>query len=226
MSDDHVQRLAAEGVAAGDPTGWFERLYAAAATAAVPVPWNREGPRELLVDWAHAHRPPRRGRRAVVVGCGLGADAEYLAGLGYETVAFDVSPSAVRLARARHAGSAVRYSTADLLALPPDWLGTFDLVVESLTVQSMPRWVRRDATAAVGTLVAPGGTLLVIAAVLPEGEDPDTGPPWRLTGADLEGFTTDGLVPEVTEVLTDAEGKLRWRAEYRRPPTSRGAPRG
>jgi 2-polyprenyl-3-methyl-5-hydroxy-6-metoxy-1,4-benzoquinol methylase len=49
------------------------------------------------------------------VGCGLGADAEYLASLGFDTVGFDISETAIRLARERFPGSAVRYVSADLL---------------------------------------------------------------------------------------------------------------
>ena len=63
------------------------------------------------------------GRRAVVVGAGLGADAEHLVQHGWRTVAFDVSPAAVRLARQRHPDSQVAYQVADLLALPPDLVG-------------------------------------------------------------------------------------------------------
>src|SRR2546423_15065355 len=36
--DEHLYRLAAESLAAGDPTGWFQRLYADAGSA---VPWDR-----------------------------------------------------------------------------------------------------------------------------------------------------------------------------------------
>jgi SAM-dependent methyltransferase len=217
MTDDHVQRLASEALAAGDPTGWFERLYAAAADGAVPVPWDRGGPRDVLVDWVRTGEVTGHGRSAVVVGCGLGADAEYLAGLGFDTVAFDVSPTAVQLARSRHPGSAVRYTTANLLALPLDWMRSFDLVVESLTVQALPRSVRAEATVALVDLVADGGTLLLIAGVLPAGADPDEGPPWRLSAADVDAFAIGQVRAERIEVLRDADDKLRWRAEFRRP---------
>ncbi|MET7395879.1 class I SAM-dependent methyltransferase [Dactylosporangium sp. NPDC005572] len=103
--------------------------------------------------------------RAVVVGCGLGADAEFLAGLGWTTTAFDVSPSAVRTARERFPDSPVEYVVADLFALPEGFAGGFDLVLESMTVQALPRALRERAVAAVRSLVAPGGTLLVIAAL-------------------------------------------------------------
>jgi 2-polyprenyl-3-methyl-5-hydroxy-6-metoxy-1,4-benzoquinol methylase len=80
----------------------------------------------------------RAGRSAVVVGCGFGRGAEHLAGLGFRTVAFDISPTAVRAARARHPDSPVRYQTADLLDPPTGWRPGFDLVLESMTVQALP----------------------------------------------------------------------------------------
>lgn len=100
--DEHVRRLAAESLTGDDPTGWFERLYTQASAGQAVVPWDRGAPHALLVDWADG----RHGTgRALVVGCGLGSDAEFVAGLGYDTVAFDVSVSAVRASRERFPGS-------------------------------------------------------------------------------------------------------------------------
>ena len=74
-------RLVAQALSAGDPTGWFEPLYAAAEEGAAVVPWDRGGaPHWLLTAWAERNALNGGGRRALVVGCGLGADAEYIAG--------------------------------------------------------------------------------------------------------------------------------------------------
>jgi hypothetical protein len=64
----------------------------------------------------------------VVVGCGLGADAEFVARHGFATTAFDISATAVRTAQQRYPTSPVDYRTADL----------FDLVVEIINVQALP----------------------------------------------------------------------------------------
>ncbi len=74
----------------GDPTGWFDRLYAAGAAGRVPLPWGRREPHPLLTEWAQRHHLAGQGKRAIVPGCALGADAEYLAGLGFATTAFAV----------------------------------------------------------------------------------------------------------------------------------------
>ena len=69
------------------------------------MPWDRDEPHALLREWAEAHDLRGEGRRAVVVGCGLGADAEYLSRLGFATTGFDIAATAVRLARERHPGT-------------------------------------------------------------------------------------------------------------------------
>ena len=94
-------RLVAQALSAGDPTGWFEPLYAAAEQGAAIVPWDRGGaPHWLLTTWAERTALAGGGRRALVVGCGLGADAEYIAGRGFAVLAFDISASAINRPRA------------------------------------------------------------------------------------------------------------------------------
>ena len=78
------RRLDARAAATGDAIGWFEELYAAGAAGRVTMPWNRSEPHVLLAEWTQAQRPDGAGRRAIVVGCGLGADAEHVAGLGFD----------------------------------------------------------------------------------------------------------------------------------------------
>ena len=216
--DVRARRLAAASLAADDATGWFEELYAAAAEGAAVVPWDRGAPHPLLLAWTDARALDGAGRRAVVVGCGFGADAEHLAGLGFATVGFDISASAIEGARARFAGSAVDYRTADLLDPPAEWRGAFDLVVEIMTVQALPETLRAGAIGNVGCLVAPGGTLLVIASGRGDEAPRAQGPPWPLTRAQVESFATAGLAPVRIERLRDAVRPevFRWRAECRR----------
>ena len=175
------------------------------------MPWDAEAPQQLLLDWTRERGLRGEGRSAVVVGCGLGRDAELIGSLGFHTIAFDVSVTAIRGAQRRHPESPVHYVVADLLELPAGWPGAFDLVVESITVQSLPRWLREQATAAVASLVAPGGTLIVVSSALGEHEDPDAGPPWPLTQPEIEAFSTDELRPVRIEQIGD-----RWRAELQR----------
>jgi len=204
-------------VADDDATGWFEPLYAAAEAGDAVVPWDSGAPSALLVEWTAARRPDGRGARAVVVGCGLGDDAEHVAALGFETVAFDIAPTAVRGALRRFPDSAVDYVVADLLELPPEWRGAFDLVVEVITVQALPDPPRARAIACVASLVAPGGTLIVISGAREAGERVE-GPPWPLTRAEVEAFATGGVeAVRIEELRAQPEPwSRRWRAEFRR----------
>ena len=70
-------------------------------------------------------------------------------------------------------------------------------------------------------LTAPGGTLLVIAAIHDRGSQPQSGPPWPLTRAELDAFAADGLTPQAIEMAAipseSAHTQRHWRAEFHRP---------
>ncbi|WP_309234384.1 class I SAM-dependent methyltransferase [Nocardia sp. XZ_19_385] len=215
--DADATRLASEALRRGDPTGWFEQLYAEAAAGSAIVPWDAAAPNPLLVEWVSRRPPAHADQRALVIGCGLGRDAEYIAAQGFRTTAFDISETALATARARFPESTVDYVVADLRSPPEPWVGAFDLVVEAITVQSMPLSVRDQAIVQVSSLVAPGGTLLVISGIRAEGEDVD-GPPWPLTRSEIDAFATNGLKPALVEELPrpDKPNAFRWRAEFQR----------
>jgi SAM-dependent methyltransferase len=214
-----ARQLSAESVAAGDATGWFEKLYAEGEAGVSVVPWADGLPNQHLVSWADAMPAglDGTGRRALVVGCGLGYDAEFLSGRGFDVTAFDVAPTAIAGARKLYPDSPVRYVTADLLALPAVWTGAFDLVMEAYTVQPLYGQVRARALAALSVPVAPGGTLLVISFAAPD-EAPVRDPammPWPLTGAELE-LAGGPLRSHRIERLDTDPRELHWRAEFRR----------
>jgi SAM-dependent methyltransferase len=208
-----ARRLAAESIANGDATGWFETLYAAAERGATNVPWADLEPNPHLVTALARHSGPGR---AVVVGCGFGDDAEHVASLGFTTVAFDVSPTAISHARQRFPDSTVDYVTADLLAPPQSWTAAFDLVVEAYTLQVLTGAARLAAFARTAELVAPGGRLLIIARARDDHEDPGH-MPWPLTRAEIGSFQDHGLVVEsIVEVYDDEPARpvRRWRAWF------------
>ncbi len=211
--------LAAKAAAAGDETGWFEALYTEAEAGGAVVPWADGATNPHLTEWAAREPLDGTGKRALVVGCGLGYDAEFLARLGYTVTGFDVAPTAIERAVRENPGTRVQYVTADLLDLPAAWSGAFDLVVEIYTVQPLYGPVRERALAALAVPVAPGGTLLVIARATND-EDPDRDPammPWALTRREL-GLAGGPLRLVNVEQFMDDEDppKLRWRAEFRR----------
>ena len=211
-----ARQLAAESIASGDATGWFEKLYAAAAHGTTTVPWAGQEPTRRLVS---ALAGSTGGGRALVIGCGLGDDAEHVASLGFTTVAFDVSPTAIAGARRRFPHSTVEYLTADLLSPPPSWTGAFDLVVEVFTLQVLTGAARRAAFGRVARMVTSGGRLLVIAGAREEDDDPGT-MPWPLTRAEIESFREYGLTCDSIVDFIDNEGERsvrRWRAWFTAP---------
>jgi ubiquinone/menaquinone biosynthesis C-methylase UbiE len=226
-SDDEVRRrarqLAAQAAASGDPTDWFETLYTEARTGSAVVPWDDRQANPHLTEWAKTaveRGVAGPGRRTLVVGCGLCDDPGFLASLGCEVTAFDVSPTAVAEARRRFPASAVDYQVADLLEPPPGWAGAFDLVAEIYTVQALYGQARVAAIAALAGLVAPTGTLLVIARATDD-PDPVRDPammPWALTRRELEDMAGRTLTVRSVEQFLDDEDppKLRWRAEFTR----------
>ncbi|NQU23160.1 MAG: class I SAM-dependent methyltransferase [Candidatus Nealsonbacteria bacterium] len=68
--------------------------------------------------------------RAIVLGCGSGTNAIYLAGKGFEVTGVDVSPSALAIAaeKAREAKVEVEWVLADAVALPE--LRPYDLIFD------------------------------------------------------------------------------------------------
>jgi len=209
-SDVHradVRRIAAEAVSTGDDTGWFEPLYAAADRGEATVPWADLAANPMLVGNA-----PSGDGTALVIGCGYGDDAAYLASLGWRVTAFDISPTAVETARRRFPDSGVDFVVADLLE-PPPW--RFDLVVEIYTVQTLIGAARDLAITGVAEAVAPGGELLVIARDNPG----DEARLWDLTEGEIDSFARGGLVSVEVERFHDFEEPPvpRWRVRFRRP---------
>ena len=200
-ADDDTRRLQA-----ANPTGWFEDLYAEADAGTASVPWDQPHPQPHLVEWASG--VDGTGRRALVVGCGYGRDSEFLASLGYDVVAFDISPTGIAATRARYPDSKVSYVVADLLNPPASWHRAFDLVVENMTVQALPVDLHAQATERVASLV--GSTLLVLAVARDEGPVPD-GPPWPLTPSEIGAFAADGLTERSIK-----RDNGRWVAEFGR----------
>lgn len=190
----------------------FEAMYAGAEAGGAQPPWDYGAARPQLVEWAEGQNLTGSGHEALVVGCGYGSDAEFLASLGFRTTGFDFAPTAIAGARRRYPDSQVAYLVADVLHLPREWRGRFDLVVESLTVQSMPPDQHLIAARNIAGLVAPAGTLLVLAIAREENAEVQ-GPPWPLARGEVEAFADGGLVMRQLERVGSG---VWWRAELSR----------
>jgi SAM-dependent methyltransferase len=188
----------------GDPLGWFEALYAQAKGDSSIIPWADLAPNPNLLAWLTKHHTPGQDKTALVIGCGLGDDAEELARRGFATTAFDISATAIRWCHRRFPRSQVKYVVADLFAAPSDWNRKFDFVVESYTLQVLPPDLRQQAIARIASFVAPQGTLLIIARGR-EASDPPGEMPWPLVRQELDDFRKHGLTEVAFEDYMDHE---------------------
>jgi len=196
---------------------WFEGVYANANQQINSIPWADLRPNLFMLEWLETVEPDTQNKSAVVVGCGLGDDAEELAQRGYNVTAFDVSATAVDWCRQRFPNSKVDYVVADLFNLPKDW--QFDFVLEINTIQAIPVAVRRDVVNAIAGLVAPEGTLLAIGRLAKTTEQ-QVKRPWPLTRTELHYFVDAGLTEVRFDTFGDAEisplSLVRFQVTYRR----------
>ena len=182
---------------ADDSTAWFDPLYKKAEGNAEQVPWARMKAHPEFADWIRLHpaesRAKREGQRALVIGCGLGDDAEELVRLGFEVTAFDISETAIAWCRQRFPESKAHYLVADLFEAPKDWQAGFDFVLEIYTIQALPLRVRPDAIRAIMDFVAPDGLLLAVCHGRPAKDREPEGPPWPVSREELNLFIEYGL---------------------------------
>lgn len=190
-SKKYTERLAKSYAKKGDPNGWFEEFYAEAGGDFQNVYWADLKPNPLLVDWMEEHRPTA-GARAVVIGCGLGDDAEAMSRQGYVVTAFDISSSAIEMCRKRFPESDVEYVVADLFAFPAEWHHAFSLVYECNTVQILKDPERTQAITAISSLAAPEGDVVVSCRSRNVGEGLDEFPV-ALDKNEIDKFAADGM---------------------------------
>jgi len=197
--------------------GWNELLYSSSRSGRQRIPWTYDRPNPDLLDWMLGPNDCGFGKRALVVGCGLGEDAELLDELGYDVVAFDVSKTAIRWCRERLPQTRVDYVVADVRCPPPNWIGRFGFVFDCDTISTLSRATRIHAVKQLSRCLVPQGTLLLI-----ESQHNSWGPiqvePWALTQSELNELQTDGLACESVETLADSgsESSHKFRLMFRR----------
>ncbi len=201
-------------IESGDFKGWFETLYSGAQQNPDIIPWSHATTHPIFTDWLANHDVNGTGKRALVLGCGLGDDAEKLAELGFQVTAFDISSSAIDWAKQRFPDTSVDYHVADLLNLPADWQGQFDFVLEIFTVQALPPTMQADALKAIPPLLNEGGQLLLICLGREHHITPP-GIPWEISMQELDILKTQGLAIIQEEDFRANRGSRHFRMLYR-----------
>lgn len=192
-----------------EAVGWFEPLYRSAENNPATIPWAKMAANPHLVSWLNHNEIDGTGQRALVIGCGLGDDAEELARRRFSVVAFDISETAVRLCKERFPDSAVEYVVADMFTPPNDWLQAFDFVLEINIVQALPLSMRDGAIAAQTQFVARNGSLLLLCRARPDSETKPFGPPWALSRGDVATYEAHGLTVQMLEQFVDDVARFR-----------------
>ena len=214
---ENTQRLAADSLEKGDATGWFDILYKEAAGDNKHIPWADLETNKFLVRFAEKTNLRGDGRKALVVGCGLGDDARFLFDLGFEVTGFDISETAIEWAKRLHADTSIDFHAADLFAPPRGWLGAFKFVLEVYTIQPLPLGMRPQTIDAIARFVAPKGKLVVVTRGREDDEEP-LELPWALSRRDLSQFERNDLKQiHFEEMLGDEDESVkRFVVEYQR----------
>ena len=215
---ERVVGLAAEAAMTDDPFSWFEQIYTEANGDWTQVPWEDQRENPLLSEWFEGGDFKPSQLKCLIVGCGLGDDAAYLADLGCRVTAFDISETAIEWAQRIYSGKGIQWHTANLLDLPVEWNDSFDLVVEIHILQAMP-WKPRDlGSVALPKLVNKGGFLVSIGRLCEPGEEIE-GPPWPLTKDWLFAMGKEMELEDFIETRRedDEPETRRYRAVWRNP---------
>ena len=197
------RKLAERYRAEGKELEWFEALYSKAKENEAGLPWAERKVNRFLEKWFKEHPPSFRGK-AMVTGCGLGDDAEYLASLGFQVTAFDISATAIDWCHERFPGSPVHYAVGDLLSPQKNWCEDFDFVVESYTLQMLSEAKRCQGLVGLSRLVKPGGRLLIIC----RGREAEEAPglmPWHLSKEELDSVLSQAFTEVLFEDFYDEE---------------------
>lgn len=211
----NVSAKVAQQVINGDYAEGFETVYKHADQNPDGIPWANVTTHPRLVEWLEKNDLQGNDRCAIVLGCGLGDDAEKLAELGFQVTAFDVSPTAIEWAKQRFPQSKVDYQVADLFKLPAEWQSQFDFVLEIYTVQSLPQSVREKALQAIPPLLKTGGQLLLICGAREHDTIPE-GPPWRISKQELTTLEDCGLTLVHEEDFVPDTGRRQFRMLYQK----------
>jgi SAM-dependent methyltransferase len=214
-----ARELAAEYAESGNTTGWFEALYKESGGDTEKIPWADLEPNKYFNAWATRTGLKGEGRKALVVGCGLGDDARMLYDLGFEVTAFDISPTAIEWAKELHRDTTIQFETMDLFGPFRGWLGAFEYVLEVYTIQPLPMEMRPAVIDAIAAFVAPGGELVVVTRGREDDEEP-VQLPWPLSRKDLSRFEENGLEQTSFTEMPDQEDGCRFVVEYERVPAA------
>jgi len=160
-----------------------------------------------------------RPGKAVVLGCGAGTNAVYLATKGFDVTAIDLAPTALAIGKARAAKARVRVRWVLASVLAPPEIGPFDFLFDRGCYHGVRRVDAKGFVAAARRLCKPGGQFLIIAGNA--NEKRRHGPP-RVKEKEIRDEFAEGFeIRWLRETRFDgrdsiAKGPLAWSIMLRR----------
>jgi len=146
------------------------------------APWDTGRPSTVLSKAVEGGTI--RPGRAIVLGCGTGTNAVYLASKGFDVTALDIAPTALGIGRAKahKAGVRVRWLLADVLAVPD--MKPFDFMFDRGCYHGVRRHDAAGYVKSVRRLSHAGTRVLIVAGNANEARH--YGPP-RVKESELRG---------------------------------------
>jgi methyl halide transferase len=193
------------------------------------TPWDRGGAAPPLMELLEARGTAIwLGGPVLVPGCGLGHDVRALVDSGVPAVGLDISATATDRARKLSGDSPASFEHGDFL--DPAWREgrTFPAIWEHTCFCAIPPHLRRAYVEAAAALLPDGGILAGVFYLTPHdpGEDEHSGPPFKVSVAELEEIfhdwfeRLDGWVPQ--RAYPGREGR-EWLGIFRKLPQARVA---
>jgi 2-polyprenyl-3-methyl-5-hydroxy-6-metoxy-1,4-benzoquinol methylase len=179
------------------PLDWFDTIYKIAHGDHTKVFWADLEPSPYLINWLEKNIIKKSSKKAIVIGCGVGDDAEALSKYGFEVTAFDISPTAIELCKNRYPNTKVNYLVANLFDYDKSWFQNFDLVYECNTIQVLPGEYRIKARVCISNLVCKDGYALVSCRSRAEGKQLDD-IPLPLDKKEIDKFKVDDKLEEIS----------------------------
>lgn len=180
-----------------EPSAWCDSIYTNAQGDYKAVFWADLEPSPYLVQWLENNKKDLKNKKAIVIGCGVGDDAQAISDYGYDVIAFDISPEAINLCKKRYPNTKVTYLVADLFDYDKKWLENFDLVYECNTIQILPGKYRIKARKAISNLVSKNAYALVSCRSREKNEKEDE-IPLPLDYEEINKFVTEDKLKEIS----------------------------
>ncbi len=179
------------------PQFWESRYRAG------PVPWDLGGPTPQFVALLQSSHAPAPGR-LIIPGCGRGYDAILFARHGFDVLGVDFAELPIREARvlARQAGVSCEFLQHDIFALPAQYRGTFDYLLEYTCYCAIDPARRPEYVQVAAGLLRSGGELIGLFFPLQPLRQPVTGPPYPVSEDEIRACFAPEFVVEVLEPPT------------------------